>query len=154
MRLIKVRISGYKRLAQNCALNLDTDPVCIVGPNAAGKSSFLGALVHLNDDGPFADAEQTRVPGGGRLEPSIEARFELEEEDLERLNDVPGAAEVNQFLVCKDVTDGLYYQADPFPTRDLTKRRAVMAALAQLQELDWTARAQEVEQAQQAPLTH
>jgi ATPase subunit of ABC transporter with duplicated ATPase domains len=151
MRLIKASASGYKRLAHNCELNLDTDPVCIVGPNAAGKSSFLDALVHLNDDRAFTVTEGTRVPGGDRMEPSIEARFELDEEDREELDDIPEARQVSQLLVYKDEADGLYYRADPFPERDLSKRRTVQVALEQLQEVDWPAKAQAVEAAQAAP---
>lgn len=99
MRLIKASASGYKRLAHNCELNLDTDPVCIVGPNAAGKSSFLDALVHLNDDRAFTATEGTRVPGGDRMEPSIEARFELDEEDREELDGLPPLRATGQGLM-------------------------------------------------------
>jgi AAA domain, putative AbiEii toxin, Type IV TA system len=151
MRLIKAKVSGYKRLAHDCELNLDTDPVCIVGPNAAGKSSFLDALSHLNDGRGFADGERTRVPGGGRLEPSIEVRFELEADDRARLEAIPEASAVSQFMVLKDEEDGLHYLADPFPERDLGKREATFKTLEMLRELGWPFQAQEIEQALEAP---
>jgi hypothetical protein len=151
MRLIKANVSGYKRLAEDCELNLDTDPVCIVGPNAAGKSSFLDALTHLNDGKRFADAEKTREPGGGRLEPNIEARFELDEEDRELLAAIPEASEVTQFFVIKNEEDGLFYWADPFPKRDISKRESVRLALNLLQDLEWPSKGQEAEQGLEAP---
>jgi hypothetical protein len=151
MRLIKAKVSGYKRLAEDCELNLDTDPVCIVGPNAAGKSSFLDALVHLNDDKAFVDGERTRIPGGGRREPDIEARFELEEDDRERLKDIPEASDVSQFLVLKDEEDGLYYLPDPLPKRDLSKREAVRERLEMLRAVGWPSQVQEIEQVLEAP---
>lgn len=147
MRLIKAKVSGYKRLAENCELNLDTNPVCIVGPNAAGKSSFLDALVHLNDPTPFEHTEKTRVPGGRTLEPHIEARFVLTDEERKLLADIPEAREVRQLLVTKyGDEEGLWYNADPYPRRDLTKRREVQDQLNQLVEIGWPEHAKAVEE--------
>jgi hypothetical protein len=147
MQLIKAKVSGYKRLADNCQLNLDTDPVCIVGPNAAGKSSFLDALVHLNHNEPFEQTEMTRVPGGGTLTPSIEARFLLSEEDRTLLKDIPEAANVRQFIVSKRAdSDGRRYKGDPYPERDLSKRHEVQELMEKLGEIEWSQRAQKVEE--------
>ena len=151
MRLLKARVSGFKRLAEDCELNLDTDPVCIVGPNAAGKSSFLDALVHLNEDGGFVESEGTRIPGGGRREPEIEARFELGDSERHLLREIPEASDVNQFRVLKDEDNGRYFLADPFPHRDLGARRATLEALQKLRDLGWISEVQEVEEAQPEP---
>lgn len=152
MQLIKAKVSGYKRLAKNCQLNLDADPLCIVGPNAAGKSSFLDALVHLNHDDPFEQTEKTRVPGGQALAPRIEARFVLDEDERDLMKKVPETAEVRQFLVIKsDSESGLRYTADPYPNRDLTKRGEVREQLEQLAETGWIEQAQKVEEAMEAP---
>lgn len=145
MRLINATVSGYKRLADHCRLNLDTDPVCIVGPNAAGKSSYLDALTHLNDDRKFEDPEKTREPGGGRREPDIEARFELDDEERELLAGVPEVDGVAQLLVRKEEDYGRYLWMDPFPRRDVSGRGSVRSALESLQGLDWPAKAQAVE---------
>ena len=152
MRLIKARVSGYKRLAEDCELNLDADPLCIVGPNAAGKSSFLDALVHLNHDDPFEQTEKTRVPGGQVLEPYIEARFVLDEEDRGPLKEVPETSEVRQFIVIKrGDQSGLRYTAEPYPRRDLTKRSEVREQLEQLAKTGWIEQAQKVEESMEAP---
>lgn len=55
--------------------------VCIVEPNAAGKSSFLDALVRFNPSDDFEDAERTRAEGEGQVSTSLRARFDLDDED-------------------------------------------------------------------------
>jgi hypothetical protein len=152
MDLIKAKVSGYKRLADNCELNLETDPVCIVGPNAAGKSSFLDALVHLNHKNDFEHTEKTRVPGGRTLEPHIEARFVLSEEERALVSDIPEAEGIRQFFVNKyGDRDGTWYNADPYPGRDLSKRQEMQAQLASLREIGWPASAQGIEESLDPP---
>lgn len=152
MRLIKAKVSGYKRLADNCELSLETDPVCIVGPNGAGKTSFLDALEHLNHGDPFGHTEGTRVPGGQNLIPAVEARFALEKEDLGLLKDIPEAANVRQLMVIKrgDV-NGLRYRAEPYPSRDLSLRRGTQTELEELRDEGWLPAAQKVELSLDAP---
>jgi hypothetical protein len=152
MRLIKAKVSGYKRLAQDCQLNLDADPVCIVGPNAAGKSSFLDALVHLNSREGFVQTEKTRVPGGKTLEPTIEARFVLDERELELVGEFPELEDVRQYIVIKrGGEEGLRYTADPYPGRDLAARENIRFLLAQLGETGWPEQAQAIEQSLENP---
>lgn len=152
MRLIKAKVSGYKRLAHNCQLNLDADPLCVVGPNAAGKSSFLDALVHLNHNDPFEAPEKTRVPGGQTLAPEIQARFLLDEHERELIQEIPEAVDVRQFIVTKqDGSSRRVYSADPYPARDLSSREHVLGLLQQLRDSGWVDRAQDVEEEQEAP---
>jgi hypothetical protein len=148
MQPIKAKVSGYKRLAEDCELLLDTDPVCIVGPNGAGKTSFLDALTHLNEGEDFAATERTRVPGGRSLEPRVEARFLLDDKERGLLAEVPEAAEVRQFSVIKEAgSAGLRYTADPYPHRDRGARQEVAAALADLEEEPWFQQVSAVERA-------
>jgi putative AbiEii toxin of type IV toxin-antitoxin system len=152
MRLIKAKVSGYKRLARNCQMNLDANPLCIVGPNAAGKSSFLDALMHLNHDGQFDDIERTRVPGGKTLEPEIEARFLLDEHEIGLMGEIPEAVSIRQFLVTKKAgQNSRQYSAYPYPDRDLTARANVLSLLQGLQETGWIERAQAVEESLEPP---
>jgi AAA domain, putative AbiEii toxin, Type IV TA system/AAA ATPase domain len=152
VRLIKAKVNGYKRLAKDCELNLDADPLCIVGPNAAGKSSFLDALVHLNHSDPFEQTEKTRVPGGQTLEPRIEARFVLDEHERDLMKEFPETSEVRQFFVIKmGGQSGLRYTADPYPRRDLTKRGELRELLEQLAETGWIEQTQKVEETLEAP---
>jgi predicted ATP-dependent endonuclease of OLD family len=123
--------------------------VSIVGPNAAGKSSFLHALMHLNHDRDFTDAEATR--GGGA--PYIVARFALEKADKDLLRDIPEAKGVRQILVHKERGHQRYHSLDPSPNRDLRNRKAVAARLDRFQEHTWIDEATSV-QAQEDPAAH
>ena len=135
MKLIKVKISGYRRLADDCEVKLDTDPVCIVGPNAAGKSSFLSALEHLNHENEFPPKDRTRVPQAAPLEPQIEARFVLDETEL--LSGIPEAAKVTQLLVSKDGNAEIRYEPHPAPRRDQGRRKAALSLLQELAKSNW-----------------
>jgi predicted ATP-dependent endonuclease of OLD family len=50
VQLVSVTLHGYKRFAQRSSMNVDGKLVAVVGPNEAGKSSFLDALVRTNHD--------------------------------------------------------------------------------------------------------
>jgi len=145
MRLIKAKISGYRRLAADCEIKLDTDPVCIVGPNAAGKSSFLDALEHLNHENEFQPNERTRVPQGPPMEPDIVARFALDETDKELIADVPEATKVTQFLVHKSGNAEISFRPDPAPKRDLGRRKAALSLLQELAKSNWLNGVEQIE---------
>jgi energy-coupling factor transporter ATP-binding protein EcfA2 len=145
MRLISAKITGFRRLADGYEIKLNTDPVCIVGPNAAGKSSLLDALEHLNHEGEFAVKDRTRVPQGAPMDPIVEARFELADRDMALLADIPEAAEVSQFVVRKYASGEFSHYPLPKPVRDLRQRRAVHSVLAELQNSKWLKDVEQVE---------
>lgn len=145
MRLISANISGYRRLANGCEIRLDTDPVCIVGPNAAGKSSLLTALTRLNDEEPFQEKERTRVPQGAPMSPRISARFGLEAGDRSFLTDIPEAAKVTQFVVHKRGNGKIDYEPLPPPRRNRDKRGPVSSLLGELMNSNWLTGAEQIE---------
>src|SRR3954453_15470321 len=74
MRLVRAGVRGYKRFAESAEMNVDGRVVAVVGPNEAGKTSFLTGLTHLSRSGELSAAEWTR----GRDRPAQEvawARF-------------------------------------------------------------------------------
>jgi energy-coupling factor transporter ATP-binding protein EcfA2 len=155
MRLISARISGYRRLADGCEIKLNTDPVCIVGPNAAGKSSLLDALEHLNDEAEFPVKDRTRVPQGAPMEPIVEARFELDDKDKAVFDDVAEAIDVSQFIARKVANGELSHHPHPKPERDLAMRRRVHSILEGLENSKWLRDIEQIEpQLDPAPERH
>jgi putative AbiEii toxin of type IV toxin-antitoxin system len=146
MEFLAIELSGYRRFRENVRMDLVPRLVCVVGPNAAGKSSFLDALMHLNHDDDFSDNEATR----GGSEPYIEARFALEKADKDLLADIPEAKDVRQILAHKEPGSERYYSLKPDPQRDLRNRNAVADRLDRLQEHSWITEATN-SQAQEDP---
>jgi predicted ATP-dependent endonuclease of OLD family len=138
MRLIEAELSGYKRFAAENRMDLDGDLICIVGPNASGKSSFLNALVHFNTDNDFNETERTRAEQGQTLPPALRITFELEKGDREALSEFPEAANAKRLFVFKRDDGGdRTYRIDPRPERDLDQRRALRAHLEEFQNSPW-----------------
>lgn len=143
MRLIKARCVGYKRLHDSGDLDLDLDVVCIVGPNAAGKSSFLDALTHLNDDRAFESHERTRRNRGDGLI-KVQARFVLEPDDRATIAQIPEAADLRQVIFYKRHEADPNLQFEPRIHRDLTPRREVEGRIRKLRDTPWaSARAEQ-----------
>lgn len=86
MRLTKVEFKGYKRLADT-AVNVDSKLIAFVGPNEAGKSSVLEALLWLRSTSGLPTGALTR---GRRAtnEPVVRATFMLDEQDHDALADL------------------------------------------------------------------
>jgi predicted ATP-dependent endonuclease of OLD family len=84
--LTKVEFKGYKRLADT-AVNVDSKLIAFVGPNEAGKSSILDALLWLHSKDELPQSALTR---GRRAtdEPVVRTTFMLDEHDHEVLADL------------------------------------------------------------------
>ena len=80
MRLVSARVRGYGRLA-DVKVNLDSKVIAVVGPNEAGKTTFLDALAYLNSGATLSVIERSRgtvVTDETRV---VEAKFALDEGD-------------------------------------------------------------------------
>lgn len=78
MRLVTVGVKGYKRFAAPAEMSVDGRVIGIVGPNEAGKTSWLQALVHLSTADELEPGEWTR--GQHRTTDRVVwARFALDE---------------------------------------------------------------------------
>ena len=133
MRLVWLELRGYRRF-ESAKINLDAPVVALVGPNEAGKSSLLHAIVAAGSFDEFDERDFTR-----NLEPQVQildALFALDSNDHAALRDrVPEAPKLRWYRVWKDRSGKLHHQTIPevawlgeaaSRTRDsLTKLRAL-----------------------------
>ncbi len=150
MRLVTLGVRGYKRFAESCEMNVDGRVVAIVGPNEAGKTSWLRALAHLNEPGELQEAEWTRGQsrGTGRV---VWGRFALDDSDYAELSDVPNARNIRWYELWKDADGKLVHRLLPGRAvhRDERPRQRVASAL--LQAADHRSVAAVVESSSEAP---
>lgn len=97
MRMVALRLQGYRRFDRQTTLDLTPRVVAIVGPNEAGKSSLLNAMENIGD--PNAEREFGAGEFTGRIQPDgekeiLSALFELEADDREALDHIPGASAI------------------------------------------------------------
>lgn len=131
MKLVKVGLEGYARFRARQELDVDAPLVAIIGPNEAGKTSMLHALLQLNDSGEFEVREISR-----RFEGTTEvwARYVLD--DVDRSDMPEEAQEVRQMVVTKRGDGSLTTRFEPPIRRSQPKReKHVDAALAALEAL-------------------
>jgi hypothetical protein len=126
--MVAFRIAGYRRFEAETTLDLTPRVVAVVGPNEAGKSSLLTALEKLTRfeaDEAFETAEFTgrRVPDGEKR--VLSALFELESEDRDALEAVPGAVALRLWGLERRANGKAYAECIPRLMRDQTLRRKV-----------------------------
>lgn len=115
-------------------MNVDGKLVAVVGPNEAGKTSFLQALTHLNHDNLFklngAARETTRsttIPADQQV---VKATYLLNDDDREALREVHGGQEIRWCMVSKRAEHrGHYYTFEPSPRRSLQPRQRAVRVL-------------------------
>ena len=137
MKLIKVEIHGYRRFKKLSKMNVDGKLIALVGPNEAGKSSFLKALEHLNTFDDFISAGASRdltrgvdVPVSQNI---VSATFLLEASDKKAIEHIPEAKDVRWFTLSKR-TKGRPHYVDliPHPRRNLAPRKELLDILQSL----------------------
>jgi predicted ATP-dependent endonuclease of OLD family len=132
MRLIKVGCSGFKRFRERVEMDVDEKVIAIVGPNEAGKSSFLEALGYFELEGAFPDKVRTR---GTKLQPKVWARYVLDDDDKAALASVPEAANVRQLVLLKAVDEK--YELEDDVVRDITPRKEALRLVDRALERRW-----------------
>jgi hypothetical protein len=133
VRLVRVSIHGYRRFAEQVKINVDLPVVAIVGPNEAGKSSLLHALVRLDDGEPFeAGGEGREVTRSAQVAPDqrvVTAEFLLERSELEAIAHLDGAKEARWLRVWKRGDGAMASELVPMPRRSRAPRRRAATAL-------------------------
>lgn len=57
MKLVRVKVEGYRSIAKSLQIPLDPAVTVVLGANDHGKSNVLAALHHLNPDSDFAEGD-------------------------------------------------------------------------------------------------
>ena len=102
--MVRFELKGFRRF-ERAGLDVDAPVVALVGPNEAGKTSLLDALVQLNGSAPFdaGDITQGYSPKG-RL---LDALYRLDEDDRTAVAAIaPDAPKVRWYRVWREAADG------------------------------------------------
>lgn len=121
MRLIKAYINGFRRF-EKAAIDLDGNLLAVVGPNEAGKSSLLAALLSTEDSTSFKKTDIARSSSHSEVETSIELLFSLDQDESELAKNLGGIGEPRWYHVRKNKDGQLNHWVEPKIERDLTLR--------------------------------
>jgi hypothetical protein len=122
MKLLKIRLRGFRRFAESQSLDLNEDLIALVGPNEAGKSSVLDAIELLGQRKPPGAGDSTRSLDGVA---SIAGLFRLEADDHEAIAHVPGAGALERTWVeLRNDRETGVWTLEARPTRDISPRKA------------------------------
>ncbi len=129
MRLVSARVRGYGRLA-DVKVNLDSKVIAVVGPNEAGKTTFLDALAYLNSGATLSVIERSRgtvVTDETRV---VEAKFALDEGDRSGVVDQDLEEPPRTMHVSRRAAGGsVLVEIEPKPRRAIEPLRKALAVL-------------------------
>lgn len=137
MNISQIRIKGFRRF-EDAAVDLEGDVIAIVGPNEAGKSSLLKALVLTESHDPFESNDFTRNAVSSQ-EIGIITRFILRKEDQDYAATLGGLGKPRWYVVEKESSGKLIHWLEPKITRNIRYREtAVSRIAAQLSNKRWS----------------
>lgn len=124
MELFSVTVAGFRRFREPATLKTDGKLVALVGPNEAGKSSLLSAIVHLgHDEVPQANEFSRGFP---KEKLKIHGRYFLDGDDL-NASQLVGPRWLH---VTKTAEGARQFEISPPPNpRDLSLRGKVLTIL-------------------------
>ena len=86
MKLVRVRVEGYRSIREPLELQIDGRVTVLLGANDHGKTNLLEAMLHLNKDDPFEKTDLNwDCAALATTLPRVEGEFELDDRDKETL---------------------------------------------------------------------
>lgn len=130
MRLLKMRVTDFKRFVGTHALEVDEQLVALVGPNEAGKSSLLTALDRIGSRERPRDEDRTR---NSDKPCTIEAHYSLDEDDAEAIAHIHDSGKVKTVTITRHSNnEAIEWDLHAKVIRDLGPRERCHAALTSI----------------------
>lgn len=124
MRLIFAEILGFGRIV-NSKVNLDASLIAIVGPNEAGKSTFLKALKSIDNEGNLSSSLFSRsLDPFGDQKLAVKCTYALDDGDLRALEELDLENAPKRIVLSRGLEKGtLKIDFEPALVRSLSKLR-------------------------------
>lgn len=134
MRLTKITVKGFRRLnGAECAVTGKL--LCFVGPNEAGKSSLLDALLALDNNAPIPSRDRPRGQNPSDDSMAVIATFRIEDQDLAILEDLPTRDRPQWLEVIKRYDGEWRMRITPHINRDSDARRHAERAVIRFSQI-------------------
>jgi hypothetical protein len=134
LRLIKLKLTDYRRFAGEQPLDLNESVIALVGPNEAGKSSVLAAIGSVGRREAPSATDTTRGLEGSATA-AISALFALDPEDRDALTGIhDGGAVARVWITRKAGETSTTWGPEPCPRRDRTPRKRCLEVFTALQD--------------------
>jgi predicted ATP-dependent endonuclease of OLD family len=136
MRLKSLELRGFRRFESATKIAFDSKLVAVVGPNEAGKSSLLAALLHLNSQVPFRSHGPDQEISRGRVATDdsvvLIATYLIDDGDLP----TPKASYPARWFIVRKLTSGVTdATVSPEPLRDREIVTRLQNSLERLMEI-------------------
>lgn len=130
MRLISAEIAGIGRIV-NSKVNLDSSVIAVVGPNEAGKTTFLNALTFLESRTALISARRSRFEDqASEAKPVICCTYVLDDADIEAISSLDlnePAEKIKIFKYADDLISAI--EIFPEPVKNVSNLRAASRSL-------------------------
>ena len=139
MRIVNLRLRCFRRFV-DAEINLDAPVIAVVGPNEAGKTSVLDALVQARTPNKIQPRDLTR--GRESQGPVLEATFLRSSHEVEDLrSEFPSMRDARWLRVTKHATGEVLVNSDsPLPQELQSKEMSLVPEVLAFTDSDRTLR--------------